>query len=175
MIQAGRRSPAQSRAVTGVSPVAHSFTLKYSQNGDWIEQIEELQTERLEFSSQMCHLAAAGVVTVVSLCLAQLCCLTQPGRSATQTEPQEGIWQLHVSFHDKPFITAVVLNAEHPSMKTECLELGPPKPAWPSLPVTHGCLSAAKQGGVVCFKDQSSFKCVASPCLHLISRQDALA
>lgn len=75
MVQAGRRSPAQSRAVTGVSPVVHSFTLKYSQNGDWIEQIEELQTERLEFSSQMCHLAAAGVVTVVSLCLAQLCCL----------------------------------------------------------------------------------------------------
>lgn len=60
-------------------------------------------------------------------------------------------------------------------MKTECLELGPPKPVWPSLPVTHGCLSAAKQGGVVCFKDQSSFKCIASPCLHLISRQDALA
>lgn len=173
MILAGKRSPAQSRDVMGVSPVPSSFTLKCSQNGDWVEQIEELQTEGLDFSSQMCHLAAAGVVTVVPFCVTQLCCLTQPGRFATQTEAQDGIWQLQVSCHDKPFIRALVLSAEHPSMTTKCLKLGPPKPAWPSLPVTHGCLSAAKQGGVVCFKDQSSFKCVVSPCLHLISRQDA--
>lgn len=171
MIQAGRRSPAQSRSVMGVSPVPSSFT----QNGDWIEQTEDLQTEGLDFSPQMCHLAAAGVVTVLPLCITQLWCLTQLGRFATQTEAQDGIWQLQVSFHDKPFITALVLSAEHPSMTTECPELGPPKPARPSLAVTHVCLSAAKQGGVVCFKDQSSFKCVASPCLHLISRQDALA
>lgn len=64
MILAGKRSPAQSRDVMGVSPVPSSFTLKCSQNGDWVEQIEELQTEGLDFSSQMCHLAAAGVVTV---------------------------------------------------------------------------------------------------------------
>lgn len=73
MIPAGRRTPAQSRAVMGVSPVPSSFTLKYSQHGDWIEQIEDLQTEGLGFSSQMCHLAAAGVVTVVPLCVSQLC------------------------------------------------------------------------------------------------------
>lgn len=120
-------------------------------------------------------MAAAGAVTVVPLCVTQLRCLTPPGRFAKQTEPQDGIWQLQVSFHDKPFITALVLSTEHPSVRTECPKLGPPKPAWPSLPVTHGCLRAAKQGGVVCFKDQSSFQCIASPCLHLISRQDALA
>lgn len=115
MIPAGRRSPAQSRAVMGVSPVPYSFTLKYSQSGDWIEQIEELQTEGVASSCQVCPLAAAGAATAGPLCLTQLCCLTQPGRFTTQTEPQDSVFQLQVSVHDKPFITALVLSAfTHP-------------------------------------------------------------
>lgn len=125
MIPAGRKSPAQSQAVMGLSPVPSSFTLKYSQNGDRIEQTEELQTEGLDSSSQVCHLAAAGLVTVLPLCLPQLCCLTQPGRFALQTEARGGVCQLQVNFHDKAFITVLVLSAEHPPVTTECLELGP--------------------------------------------------
>lgn len=84
------------------------------------------------------------------------------------------IWQHQVNVHDKLFITALVLSAEHLFTQKECHETSTPKPVCLSFSVTYPCLLAAKQAGVVCLKDQSSFKCMATPCLHMISRRDAL-